>query len=117
MSEWYVLDGRRVVPTDDIHEWGRMFDSEDRRVAHDQVGDAEVSTVFLGIDHDFFGGPPLLFETMVFGGEHDQFTERYSTWDEAETGHRAIVDRLEAGQSPDELLPTDVPNSSNSSAD
>ena len=46
-----------------------------------------VSTVFLGLDHAFDGGTPLLFETMIFGGEHDEYQERYATWDEAEAGH------------------------------
>ena len=31
-----------------------------------------ISTVFLGIDHNFnLEGPPLLFETMIFGGIKD----------------------------------------------
>jgi hypothetical protein len=47
-----------------------------------------VSTVFLGIDHNFGNGPPLLFETMVFGGEYDGYCKRYSTWEEAEGGHK-----------------------------
>jgi hypothetical protein len=47
-----------------------------------------VSTVFLGIDHRFGGeGPPLLFETMIFGGPHDQSQYRCSTWQEAEHMH------------------------------
>ena len=25
---------------------------------------------------------------MIFGGEHDQYQERYSTWDEAIEGHK-----------------------------
>jgi hypothetical protein len=48
----------------------------------------EVSTVMLGTDHGFgMGGPPILFETMIFGGEHDEYQERYSTRAEAESGH------------------------------
>jgi hypothetical protein len=50
-----------------------------------------VSTVFLGLDHQWGDGPPLVFETMIFGGEHDQYQERYSTWDEAEAGHKQGV--------------------------
>jgi hypothetical protein len=35
-------------------------------------GNIGISTVFLGLDHRHFGdGPPLLFETMVFGGSRD----------------------------------------------
>lgn len=32
------------------------------------------------------------FETMIFGGEHDQYQERYSTWDEAEAGHKRAIE-------------------------
>ena len=51
-----------------------------------------VSTVFLGMDHSFDGGTPVLFETMIFGGEYDQFQERYCTWDEAEEGHKVACE-------------------------
>ncbi len=49
--------------------------------------------MFVGIDLGFMiEGPPLLFETMIFGGEHDQEQWRYSTWEEAEAGHmKALV--------------------------
>ena len=44
------------------------------RIALDYVGKIKISTVFIGIDHQFLkSGPPLLFETMVFGGELDEF--------------------------------------------
>jgi len=33
---------------------------------------------------------------MVFGGEHEGDCERYSTWDEAETGHKQTVARISA---------------------
>ena len=46
-----------------------------------------LSTVFLGIDHSWDNGPPVLFETMVFGGNHDQYQERCSTWKQAEDMH------------------------------
>ena len=49
--------------------------------------DVSVSTVFLYMDHSFNGGTPLLFETMIFGGLHDNHQLRYSTWEDAERGH------------------------------
>ena len=36
---------------------------------------------------NFAGGPPILFETMIFGGPEDQYTDRCSTWDEAVKMH------------------------------
>ena len=54
-----------------------------------------VSTVFLGIDHNFWGkGKPLIFETMVFPNKIDLDEldmDRYSTWGEAEKGHKKMV--------------------------
>lgn len=86
MSDHYILDGHKPVPVD-LMTWAKWLQKEDRRVANTVVGDVNVSTVFLGLDHSRGQGPPLIFETMIFGGEHDQFQERCSTWDEAEAMH------------------------------
>lgn len=98
VSRYYVLKGHEIVPTDDIREWGRMWDQPDGRiVARDSVGEVRVSTVFLGVDHNMGTGRVLLFETMTFGGDVDEWTWRYSTWDEAAAGHERIVAALRAG--------------------
>lgn len=87
MSDKYILDGHSVVPAD-LMTWARWFETSDRHVANDIVGGHRVSTVFLGINHRFIGdGPPLVFETMIFGGPRDGWQERCSTWDEAEAMH------------------------------
>jgi hypothetical protein len=84
----YILDGHTPVPCDDLMQWAEWFTTADRQVALDHVGDVRVSTVFLAIDHRHFGdGPPLLFETMIFGGSHDQAMWRSSTWKQAEQQH------------------------------
>jgi hypothetical protein len=83
----YILDGKTPIPCFDITKWGSQS-KEDKTVGRDQFGDVSVSTVFLGMDHSFSGGTPVLFETMIFGGEYDQYQERYCTWDEAESGHQ-----------------------------
>lgn len=88
MSDQYILEGHKPVPAPSLREWGTwMNDGERRRVGWDVLGDVKVSTVFLGLDHSFGEGPPLLFETMIFGGKHDEYQERYSTWEQAEAGH------------------------------
>lgn len=92
--DYYILDGDKPVKVG-LRQWAKWFESADFRRIVKQTScvvpgedEAFVSTVFLGIDHNFFGdGPPLVFETMVFGGKHDQAQERYSTWNEAEAGH------------------------------
>ena len=66
----YVLDGHTPVSAG-IYTWARWFEKAERHVANTQVNDIRVSTVFLGMDHSFGHGDPLLFETMIFGGEHD----------------------------------------------
>lgn len=54
-----------------------------------------VSTVWLGLNHAHLGGPPLIFETMVFGGDRDGDCERYATEAEARAGHARVVAELE----------------------
>lgn len=103
---YWILEGREVRSTDDVEEWAQMFeDSDRRRVGLDEVGDASVSTVFLGIDHNYasFPSTPILFETMIFGGPYSDFQARYRTYDEAEAGHAAIVAALRAGQEPPDV--------------
>ena len=103
MGDHYILgeDGKTPVHVD-LMEWAEWFETADRRVAATEIGvvgddDANrVSTVFLGLDHSFETGPPLLFETMVFGGPMDQEMDRYTTWEEAEAGHLAMVNRVKA---------------------
>lgn len=91
-DKFYILDGKIPVPCDDIIKWGHMFESADRVVAKSDVGNGvRVSTVFLGLDHSYGEGPPLLFETMIFGGVHAGYEERCSTWDEAEKQHQIAV--------------------------
>ena len=95
----YVLDGHTPVPARSILEWANFFENTDnRRVADTTIGSIRVSTIFLGADHGCIGqGPPLLYETMVFGPEDDEpDVRRYSTWDEAVIGHEQMVERLEA---------------------
>ncbi len=96
MPDFYILEGKTVVTTDDSSKWGKVFKGGNRTVCKTKVEEIEISTVFLGLDHQYGEGPPLLFETMVFGGKLDEEQERYSTWDEAEKGHEGMVERVKA---------------------
>lgn len=93
MGDYYILDASHtVVPVTDVIAWGRWFETADRIVSRTARGGVSISTVFLGLDHNFYpSGRPVLFETMIFGGEDDQRTWRYHTWEEAEAGHKALV--------------------------
>lgn len=96
----YILKDGEPVRCDDVLEWGRWMETGDRQIAQDRdesgTSDIRVSTVFLGLDHAFMGGTPILFETMIFGGPHDGRTRRYSTLDEALEGHQDMC-RLAKG--------------------
>lgn len=107
----YVLDDdNQAVVVEDVITWGRWIGANRKRktvgydvVRHDQS--YVVSTVFLGLDHSWGAGPPLLFETMVFtalsDGEikdyHELAMERYTTWAEAEAGHKLMMDKVRKG--------------------
>jgi hypothetical protein len=97
MSVYYILEGHEAVKTD-LMTWARMFKKADRVVRKTTIGDAEISTVFLGLDHQFGDGPPLLFETMVFGGKLDQKQDRCTTWEEAEAMHEAMSGRVRSNE-------------------
>jgi hypothetical protein len=89
MTDKYILEGKIAKPVD-LNTWARWYETADRHVAKsgsNEKGKVFISTVFLGLDHSFGHGKPLLFETMIFGGEHDQYQDRYSTWEEAVVGH------------------------------
>lgn len=95
----FVLEGRFPRRAESLEEWGMMMeDLESRRVGFTELPDGvQVSTVFVGIDQRYVeGGSPLLFETMIFGGELDGECRRFTTWEEAETGHREAVEAAAA---------------------
>lgn len=89
---YYILDDKgNPIAEKDVLVWGRWLETADRTVAKDNVGDVKISTVFLGLDYSWGDGPPLLYETMIFGGEHDQYLERYTTREEALKGHKVVL--------------------------
>ena len=80
-------------------------------VGRTRVGRYVVSTVWLGIDHAWGRGIPLIFETMVFADEGapewsptEGFMDRYPTEDSAVRGHLEVV-TLARLTYPDEVEP------------
>ena len=100
MSEMYILDENgNPVEEKDLMKWAEWIEnSRERRVAYDLVGEHEVSTVFLGLDHSFGEGEPLLFETMVFiddeTSEFHDYCKRYETKEQAVAGHKEVLDKI-----------------------
>lgn len=93
---FYILENKKVVAAD-LETFERfMLDFSNKVVAKTSLGEVEVSTVFLGIDHGFLGHGKLFFETMVFGGPEDGEMERYTTYEQAELGHKRMVEKIKA---------------------
>ena len=85
---YYILQNGEPFSVEDVLVWAGWFEEADRQVVRTEISpDCSVSTVFLGLDHQYGDGPPLIFETMIFGGPHDQYQERYATRADAERGH------------------------------
>jgi hypothetical protein len=90
----YILRDGEPVAEPNVLKWAEWFEKTDRSVGKTTVGDVQISTVFLGVDHQWDDGPPLLFETMVFGGDLDEEQKRYATLDEAKAGHQRMVEQV-----------------------
>ena len=91
MRGQYILEGKQPVACDDLVVWGLWHKKADRHVAREERDGILVSTVFLGLDHGYSGGPPMLFETMVFDSDcEEKRCERCSTWEEAEAQHALV---------------------------
>jgi hypothetical protein len=102
-NDKFILDGHTPVECNDLILWAMWFEDtrKKRIVQQDRIGDFWVSTVFLGLNHNWWGdGPPILFETMVFDrSSHGKYArtgaqERYCTWDEALAGHLVLCAEL-----------------------
>lgn len=114
MIDKYILNREGIpVPCEDLLEWAFWFEAsgEQRVVAKTELEPplwrlvlafitrkplcpVRVSTVFLGLNHQFEEGmPPLLYETMIFGGPCDDFQFRYHDKPTALIGH-AVATRL-----------------------
>ncbi len=88
---WYDMDGTPIS----VEEWSRRYgEGMARSVARTKIGEGYVSTVLLGSDHAFNGGPPIIFESMAFPG--CERCERYHTRAEALAGHAAMVAEVQA---------------------
>jgi hypothetical protein len=90
---FYRIHPDHSITVTDNEDWCRQLEAIDERVvALTADGDIRVSTVFLGLDHGMLDpGPPILFETLVFGGKLEGEGSRYATWDEAIEGHKVWV--------------------------
>jgi len=102
---YYDRAGRRVT----LMEWASMVErlAEDyKRVALTEIeirGEpVRISTVWIGLNHQFGSGPPLIFETMVFGGDLHEDMDRYRSQSREHTPYVSARRHTPAGDpSPD----------------
>ena len=93
MNYTYILKDGVPVEEPDMSKWGYWFQTGKRIVQQDDFDDVRVSTVFLGMDHSFGEREPVLWETMILGGEHDDYQDRCSgTWDDALAMHKKALE-------------------------
>jgi hypothetical protein len=103
MEEWfcnthYIIDGNgnfRKAKSEE--EYFQNYYSGLRQIELTQNDEVSVSTIFLGNDHNYGlneDSTPILFETMVFGGEYNELCFRYRTLEEARTGHKDVCWRV-----------------------
>ncbi len=68
-NDHYILDESGEPKKVDLMTWTAWYETAERHIGDDHLpGGIHVSTVFLGLDHDWEGGQPVLWETMIFGG-------------------------------------------------
>jgi hypothetical protein len=104
-----LSESGEIVPCD-FMTWAHWLETDQgqqqRIVAQEDLPHGYwISTVFLGLNHSYFRGPPLWFETMVFepptgkpspitGHVYkigpEAFCDRYTTLEEARSGHEII---------------------------
>lgn len=120
-TTWFDREGHALVTADfdkDRNKWldemkvvEALLADRDYKIIKQEYTKRKkywVSTVWLGIDHGWGEGPPLIFETMVFSGRLNRWMKgiydvkrwyyretydqiRYHTEDEAEKGHEKMV--------------------------
>lgn len=88
---------RDGTPYKDVIEWALDYEKDEMKHVDKTTlwWGGLVSTVWLGLNHNYYGGKPLIFETMVFkrNSLNELDMERYSTEAEAKAGHARMVRR------------------------
>ena len=88
------LDGDLM---DVVFKYGMWTQNNEVHIFDDTIDGIRVSTVFLGVDHNFGRGPAVLFETMVFGGDYNHYCCRYCNRLQAKAGHDQALSMVREG--------------------
>lgn len=90
MSDYFIMDGKRVIPVSPI-EWGQWFSDADLRIRQTPVGPYWISTIFIGSAMGDKNDRPLIYETAVFRGQEEVGMYRSASRKEALAIHRDQV--------------------------
>jgi|SRR5690349_11295453 len=99
---YFKLDDDKIAHSCTMQEWANqllsMYKEDKKHVAHEKLNGKTISTVWLGINHSFIRDEAAIFETMVLEDDfQDIYCRRYSTWQEAEKGHKIAVQWVKDG--------------------
>ena len=105
----YDFDGNDIS----VEAWNYLMSLSEvtdcRILANGEIGKFWISTVWLGVNLNYGEGPPLIFETMIFGRDEegidydDLYMQRYSTKEDAIKWHSVLVEKLKEGTPSDKL--------------
>jgi len=100
-TQYFDRNGNRLQ----LMDWAKKCeDDEYRKVKQDKIGKYFISTIWFGLNMNFFSNQePLIFETMIFLDDDDQldefylYQEEYSTEQQALEGHERAVKLVRDG--------------------
>lgn len=95
---WAAYDPHGQLLSEDPVEGARLLGDFEARRKHQfltlltyQGRDLEIVTTWLALNHNYGGGPPLVWETQASSGDWLDFTLRYSTEAAARNGHLTVT--------------------------
>ena len=95
MDRYILVDGKPVFEPD-LMIWAEWFEKNSERIIqHNLINGILISTVFLGLDHNYDAGPPLLWETMIFDLYHEDPQWRYTSHESALKGHQRAIRKVD----------------------
>lgn len=107
-THWIMLQDGSIYPASSLEQWIEWWEVADRKVRRTSLFGITVSTVFLGVNHDWFsedGINPVIFETMVFGGVLDQEMDRCRDYNAAVKMHWNMVFLVLKAELLNQLIP------------
>lgn len=89
---WYILDEQNNPIRSCVRTFCLWSYNRDISVKQEYIGEVYISTVFLGLDNGLSYSKPLLWETMIIGGKHNMYRERYTSYENAVKGHEEAIE-------------------------